>query len=181
MQLCAFEEDFLHENVLHLASDGRLEVVKVISLQEDRMDEARRIVEKLVTHRCNLPWRSDTTQQFLHELQGNLHYHQLQLAIYVSQHLVSLLRTMGSFHEDFLAVALHNLGDNLSNIGQLAPAMAATEEALKLRQTLFAQEPDTHRVNLAQTLHNLGLDRSDSNRWEGAVEVMSVRIQSSQS
>ncbi|MEF9885554.1 tetratricopeptide repeat protein [Streptomyces sp. P9-A4] len=47
--------------------------------------------------------------------------------------------------------------DSTQDEGRSAEALAAAEEAVSLRERLYAEHPDPHREDLAQTLSNLGI------------------------
>ena len=70
-----------------------------------------------------------------------------------------------------LATSLNNLANRLSDLGRREEALAAAEEAVRLRRVLAAARPDAFTPDLAGSLNNLAAFLSDLGRREEALEA----------
>ncbi|MCX5128517.1 tetratricopeptide repeat protein [Streptomyces sp. NBC_00347] len=80
-------------------------------------------------------------------------------------------------HEPYLARSLSNLGVRLSEAGQRAEALAATEEAVEIQRRLAAENPDGYEPALARSLSNLGSHLAETGRRAEGLDAEREAVQ----
>jgi tetratricopeptide (TPR) repeat protein len=80
-----------------------------------------------------------------------------------------------------LALSLNNYSNHLSELGRREDALAAIEEAVRIRRILAEARPDAFRPDLASSLNNYSNCLSDLGRREDALAAIeeAVRIRRS--
>ncbi|MFL5288491.1 MAG: tetratricopeptide repeat protein [Rhodopila sp.] len=96
-----------------------------------------------------------------------------ELAVDIQGRIVAVLRVAADQQPDAftpdLAMSLNNLANRLSALGRREEALAAAEDAVRLRRTLAATRPDAFTPDLAGSLNNLANRLSDLGRREEAL------------
>ena len=170
LQLCGSKEDFVRDRVFLLNLGGQVEGGKILHGEEEMVEEGRRVVEKIVVHRCGLAQRKTTTLDFLWKLADSFTSHRPELSVYVYRQRVDLLIPMGASYNSYLADSFNNLGFYLSKLERWEEAIEPMQAAVTLRRTLFAQHPSIYQPYLANSLHDLGYFHSECRRWKDAME-----------
>ena len=75
-----------------------------------------------------------------------------------------------------LARLKNNLGNRLSDLGQIEDALAANSEAVDIRRSLVALEPEVYQSELAMSLNNLGNRLSESGQRKDALAVTAEAV-----
>ena len=75
-----------------------------------------------------------------------------------------------------LAGSLNNLSIRLADLGRREEALAASQEAVTIRQELAAARPDAFRPDLASSLNNLSADLADLGRREEALAAIQEAV-----
>ncbi|MFN7804691.1 MAG: tetratricopeptide repeat protein, partial [Planctomycetaceae bacterium] len=71
----------------------------------------------------------------------------------------------------------NNLGNRLSELGRREAALAAAEEAVRIRRTLAAERPDAFLPDLAASLNNVSVMLSELGRREAALAASREAVQ----
>ncbi|MFN7767762.1 MAG: tetratricopeptide repeat protein, partial [Planctomycetaceae bacterium] len=71
----------------------------------------------------------------------------------------------------------NNLGNRLSELGRREAALAAAEEAVRIRRTLAAERPDAFLPDLAGSLSNVSVVLSELGRREAALAASREAVQ----
>ena len=114
--VCDEKDDLLRETVCALGLDGQVVMSYTVHNKQEMVDEARRVVEKVVIHRCSLTQRGELANSFLSGLAYRLSSYQQGLAVWVSHQRVDLVSSTSTFTSGDLANSLHGLASYLTKV-----------------------------------------------------------------
>ena len=69
------------------------------------------------------------------------------------------------------------LGACLCDVGRVAQALAADEEAVAIRRALVRRHPERHLHDLATSLHDLGVNRRNVSRYDEALTALREAVE----
>ncbi|MFC8529243.1 tetratricopeptide repeat protein, partial [Nocardia sp. NPDC057227] len=119
-----------------------------------------------------IPTTSTETLQALHDLIPHRTRALAPTAATLLQTAVDRLRHTEDLDAPNLALSLNNLAIRLAALGRPEKALAAIEEAVRIRQALAAERPEVYQPDLALSLNNLAVQLAELGRPEDALTAI---------